>query len=136
MCDHSREITNAGDPDKHPVRMFFDLVDLVQNSKTSKSRRISRGFFDFYRETLPDAVEEGYQSKSANGATSVQFGEADKLRLAVMEANAVQYSASKSVKMTEELNKLARTTKDFNAFKQSAEKLDAKYNIHHLKTEC
>ena len=136
MCDHSSEITNAGDPDKPPVRMFFDLFDLVWNIKTSKSRRISRGFFDFYRETLADAVEEGYQSKSADGGTSVQFGEADKLRLAVMEANAVQYSASKSVKMTEELNTLARTTKDFNAFKQSAGKLDAKYNIHHLKTEC
>jgi hypothetical protein len=52
-----------------------------------------------------------------------------------MEANTVQYGASKSVKMTVELNKLPRTTKDFNAFKQSAEKLYAKYNVHHLKTE-
>ena len=30
---------------------------------------------------------------------------------------------------------MARTTKDFNQFKQSAEKLDTKFNVHHLKTE-
>lgn len=130
MCKHSDEVINKLDLGKPSTSIFLNLIDLVFNSQARQ--KISRGFFDFYRESLAEAVEQGYQSGSG---ASVQFGQEDHLMKAVLKANTVKYSAAKSVAMNEELNKLARTHSDFNEFKKAASVLDTKYNVNHLKTE-
>jgi len=59
---------------------------------------------------------EGRGNKGTARLYIVSFDEEDKFMRAVMEANTVQFSAGKSVALNQELNKLARTNKDFNVF--------------------
>jgi hypothetical protein len=44
-------------------------------TRHQKAKGLIEASLIFIGETLTDAVEEGYQSTSANGGTSVQFGE-------------------------------------------------------------
>lgn len=125
MCSIDNEVLNKADD---PTSFVIDLLSEI--FKTQERKRFSPTMYEFYRQEFTKATDDGWAEGS--GGLSI---EEDPLLKEVMRANTVKFSAAKTLKLKKELNDLARTSDNFEDFRDAALKINQDINVNHLRTE-
>lgn len=90
---------------------------------------LREGFISGYKQG------EGMKLSAQDFDFAIKYDSPNWNKINAMEANIIQFTAGKTLKMTRQLNEFAKQSKTFSEFRKQAEGITGAYNAAYLKTE-